>query len=100
MSTIPTSEEIIESVKDRDTFLQFLNAVIADRAHAEEAEQLDPKTHQWSGANGWQNTSIASFLEAASCYFSHTDCPHNKSTSSQLEWSDLANFLYFGKIYE
>ena len=90
-------EKQIENIVDKESFMKFLQAFIADRESAEMLERKEPEKHQWGGANNWQNSSISHFLESGSCYF--TDGPH-RHEGSELSWKDLANFLYFGKIYE
>ena len=92
-----TPEELLDLVIDRDSFIQFLDALISDREKAESIENDNPKKYRWSGANSWQNTTISSFLEAASVYFMEESQRHN---GNACEWKDLADFLYFGKIYE
>ena len=87
----------LESVKDKETFLKFLEEFVSDRQRAEELESEDPKKWSWGGANGWQNSDISMFLESASCYFHEGPECHSGET---LSWKDLAEFLYYGKIYE
>lgn len=87
----------MESVADKESFLEFLEALVKDREEAEKIESNDPQKWSWGGANGWQNSDISMFLESASCYFH--EGPHCHS-GDNLSWKDLAQFLYFGKIYE
>ncbi len=90
-------ENLIDKVKDKETFIQFLDALILDRQDAENLERDNPTKYQWDGANNWQNSSISSFLESASMYL--IEGPH-RHEGDKINWKDLAAFLYFGKIYE
>jgi hypothetical protein len=90
-------EEQIKNIVDKESFMGFLEAFISDRESAEVLERNEPEKYQLGGANNWQNHSISHFLESASCYF--TDGPH-RHEGNELSWKNLANFLYFGKIYE
>jgi hypothetical protein len=93
--------ELLEEVHDRDSFLKFLQTLIADREIAEQMERDDPEKFRWVGPNGWENGAISTYLESASCYFLNSPmCPHRDSATAPLTWRDLAEFLYFGKIYE
>jgi len=90
-------EEQIDQITDKESFIKFLSAFIKDRETAESLERERPEKWQWGGAGNWQNSSISSFLEAGSCYFTEGAERHK---GSELTWRDLAEFLYFGKIYE
>lgn len=93
-------ENLLDQVKDKESFLTFLQALIENREVAEKMERENPKYWQLGGANGWQNSSISAFLEAASCYFDNPNYEHRDVPSPPISWHDLAVFLYFGKIYE
>ncbi len=85
--------EALANVKDKATFLEFLQVLIEDRVDAENLENENPEKWQWGGANGWQNSSISMFLDCASCSV-------DDSETEELTWNKMAEFLYFGKIYE
>jgi hypothetical protein len=97
-------EELLQSVTDRDSFLAFLSALIADRKAAEERERSNPDRYRWGAAvpGDWEHSSISSYLGAAACYFKHPIYSHRDtpSHSAPLSWRDFAEFLYLGKIYE
>ncbi|KRB98281.1 hypothetical protein [Duganella sp. Root198D2] len=84
-------------VHDRDSFLQFAQWLIDDRHEADDVERADPERYKWGGAHGWQNSSIASFLEGA---IAGADAQRDWAVGSGPSWKDLAVFLYLGKIYE
>jgi len=92
-----TPEELLEGVHDRNTFMEFVWALVADRESAEQLERADPKRYQLGGAGNWQNGSISTFLGGAASYFEDSEWA---SGTAQPSWRDLAQFLYLGKIYE
>lgn len=85
------------TVHDRDSFMQFVNWLCADRCEAEDMERADAERYKWSGANGWENSSIASFLEAA---IAGAQAQRDWGVGAGPSWKELAVFLYLGKIYE
>lgn len=86
-----------DTVHDRDSFMQFVDWLCADRSEAEDIERADAERYKWGGANGWQNSSIASFLEAA---IAGAEAQRDWGGDTGPSWKDLAVFLYLGKIYE
>jgi hypothetical protein len=91
-------EELLDAVNSRETFLAFVGALIEDRREADAVEASDPQRFRWSGANGWQNGTIAMFLEGALAYVQSPNWPERQSEAPT--WKDLAKFLFMGKIYE
>jgi hypothetical protein len=89
--------ELRPKVTDRDSFLAFVTALAAEREEAERMERDEPKRYQLGGANDWQNSTISSFLGAALVYFQPTSLRKPDDTPS---WKMMADFLYYGKIYE
>jgi len=86
-----------DKVTDRDSFVQFVEYLVADRVAAAEAEKANPQRYQWEGAAGWQNTAIPAFLEGA---LAGSLAQPDWGTGAVPSWRDLAVFLYLGKIYE
>jgi len=86
-----------DTVHDRDSFMQFINWLCEDRREAEDIERADVERYRWGGANGWQNSSIASFLDSA---IAGTEAQRDWGGDTGPSWKDLAVFLYLGKIYE
>lgn len=86
-----------DTANDRESFMRFAEWLIADRRIADDMESSDPQLYKWGGANGWQNSSIASFLD---CAIAGADAQDDWGTGSSPSWKDLAVFLYLGKIYE
>lgn len=84
-------------VIDRESFVRFAEALLADREQAEGLERKSPEKYRFGGANGWQNTSISAFLD---CALAGAQAQNAWGSSSEPSWQDLAVFLYLGKIYE
>ena len=90
-------EELLNRVKDRDSFIAFVRALAAERAEAEQIERADPVAYQLDGAHNWKNADIASFLYASLDYF--TEKPFHQP-EAQPSWRMFAEFLHCGKIIE
>lgn len=94
---MPTPEELLEQVADRETFVAFVRALAEERQEAEQMERAEPVRHQLGGAKNWQNSDISSFLYAALDYF--TEKPFHQPAEVP-SWGMLAEFLYFRKVIE
>jgi len=88
------SIELLGQVKDRESFLAFVLALAEERELAEKMEREEPEKYRFSGALGWENGSISSFLGAALA------CVEDGSHLEEASWRGFAEFLYCGKIYE
>lgn len=97
-----TLHEILERVHDRETFLDFVDALIADREAAVAAEQENPTPFVGAVADrgSWYNYSIESYLEACLAWAT----AGSERTSPRLpeppSWKAFAEFLYCGTVYE
>jgi hypothetical protein len=91
-------EELLDAVNSRETFIAFVEALIEDRREADAVEASDPQRYRWSGAKGWQNGTIATFLGGALAYAQSPNWPDRQPDAPS--WKDLAKFLFLGKIYE
>ncbi|BCD89224.1 hypothetical protein PSm6_56310 [Pseudomonas solani] len=92
--------ELLDHVKDIETFLVFARALAADRAASVAQEKIDPSSAYGPDAHGWENTSIESFLEGAIAWAEDSDFGVAQGLSSANPWQQFAAFLYCGKIYE
>lgn len=90
-------EELLDHVRDRESFLEFVHAMIEERGRARELERAEPAKYCVDGALGWKNAEIDAFLEAACSYFQPKPLQTPKSAPS---WRMFAEFLYCGKIIE
>lgn len=86
-----------DTVHDRASFPQFAEWLQEDRHEAEANERSDTERYKWGRANGWQNSSIAGFLESA---IAGAEAQRDWGSAPNPSWKDLAVFLYLGKIYE
>jgi hypothetical protein len=92
-----TPEDLLDDVKDRDSFIAFVESLAAERANAAKLEHEKPQTYIVDGAYNWKNADIASFLYAALTYFDERPLLQPEKEPS---WRMFANFLYCGKIIE
>ena len=86
--------DLCEAVHDEATFLVFLNALMADFQQSQKMEAEKPSSPYEFAANGWENTTIGDFLEAATAW------AHDSPPKDENPWLRAANILYAGKIYE
>ncbi|WP_228553562.1 hypothetical protein [Pseudoalteromonas sp. PPB1] len=88
--------EILDEVKDEESFLLFVKSLIADR-EPHEGKSKD----EVSFTEDWANNSISGFLEAAVAWVEDSDFGiHQDSELRTNKWKQFAVFLYCGKIYE
>jgi len=92
--------QLVQEVKDRDSFFEFVHALIADRMRAVKMEKAQPSSPYGPDAGGWENTSIEDYLESALAWAESTNMGQTQGLSSAPSWREFAAFLYLGKIYE
>jgi len=92
--------EAIETVKDAETFLNFVRELVADREDEVRKEKAHPSPPYGPGANGWENGRIESYLEAAVAWADDSDFVETQKDPSVNPWQQFAHFLYAGKVYE
>jgi len=88
--------EILEDVKDQESFIIFAKALMKDREPHE-----GKKANEVGFVDDWANNDIWGFLESAigwaeDSVFGLRQDPSLKENS----WRQFALFLYYGKIYE
>lgn len=88
-------EELQDSISSRESFIQFLEVLIADRFDSIEQEKSAPSSPYSAEANGWENTSLESFLKAM-----HAWVIDSQALSAEPKWRDFAQLLLAGKSYE
>ena len=98
MSTKNGPGALLDTVINRETFLAFVFSLAENRRQAEAIELAAPERYKWGGADGWQNQTISSFLEASAAGVDHPSWP--EPTAENPSWRDFALFLWMGKIYE
>jgi hypothetical protein len=92
-----TAAECLEKVPDYKTFRDFVWTLIEEREAAEELERAEPDRWKCGGPMGWQHADISEYLASRMQYFSRRG---DSLAKAQPTWRDLAQFLYYGKIYE
>lgn len=55
-------EELLDQVKDRESFIMFVQALAEELEAAAQIECANPNAYCIDGALGWKNADIASFL--------------------------------------
>ena len=91
--------EKLEAVVDRESFLIFVKALIADREDEIAKEKVHPSSPWGPGANGWENGTIERYLEAAVAWAEDSQ-GQPLGLPEEPSWRAFATFLYCGKIYE
>jgi hypothetical protein len=100
--------DLLESVEDQETFLEFVRALIRDRIEGEASLKSgggagwtlpDGTRFVDSDENGWRNFSIEDFLGASLGWAEDTEFGKTQNISTN-PWRQFATFLYLGKIYE
>jgi hypothetical protein len=95
MGVAVRSDELLDLVRDRESFLAYAVALAEERREAErvQAESQNP----WYTAPGWQNDVISEFIEAG---LSHFDPGPDGKVIVNPTWKDLAMFLWSGRYME
>ncbi len=88
---------LLERVKDKETFILFIEALADERELAQEIERANPKSYCIDGALGWKNGDISSFLSAGLYCFEDEAFNHPEQEPS---WQMFADFFYCGKIMD
>ncbi len=92
-------DEKLEQVVDRESFLEFVKALVKDREDQVRKEKVSPSSPYGPGANGWENGSIESYLDAALAW-TKAWIGKEHEIPQEPSWKSFAKFLYAGKYYE
>ena len=92
-------DELLETVVDRNSFLTFVKALVADRQDEVAKEKGNPSSPWGASANSWEHGTIEGFLDSAIAWMEDS-----QGTAWELpaepSWKSFATFLYRGKSYE
>jgi hypothetical protein len=88
-------DELLEKVNSKGTFFQFVKALKEDKIEEDEKEKTSPSSPYGRGANGWENGTISTFLDAIEAYGEDSDL-----IKEEPNWKNFALLLYAGKFYE
>ena len=86
---------LLDHIVDRQSLLDFVKALTADRLDEVAKEQQSPSSPWGPGANGWENGTIESYLGAAVAW-----AVDSQRLPEEPSWRAFATFVYCGKIYE
>ncbi|QIF02219.1 hypothetical protein [Roseimicrobium sp. ORNL1] len=93
--------EMAERVDSKESFLDFVQALAADAAAADEEPEITADGKLNLSPGGWENGSIAAFLGAMSTWSSaNSGITGEPMVSEQASWRAFAEILHSGKFYE
>lgn len=93
-------EQLLDAVYDEESFIKFLSALAADRAEETEKEKKNPSSPYGPGANGWENVTIETFLEASAAWAESSKNGPEFYKKPDNPWKRCADIICMGKIYE
>ena len=103
MAENPATElyELADAVCDEASFLAFIEALYRDWNDEQRKEKKNPSAPHGPGANGWENGTIGTFLEAAHSWGEAWQV-HNEGSNPQEDnpWRRAAEIVHAGKFYE
>ena len=97
---MPELEALLERVEDKFSFYAFVEALARDRRQSVLEEARSPSNAYAADAQGWENTTVETFLEAALAWAEASDMGAAQGLPDGPSWKVFAIFLYCGKIYE
>lgn len=101
MPPLPHLDEIPDRVTDRESFLDFVRALAADKKDEVVKERVWPSSPWGPGANGWEHGTIEAYLDAAvRCIEDNARTGRGEVLPATPMWRAFAAFLYAGKFYE
>lgn len=90
----------LNRVCDEESFIAFLGTLSEDWFDEQRKEAANPSSPYHPGANGWENGTIGSFLEAASACGLANLRSLNSQGRNDNPWHRAATIIYSGKHYE
>lgn len=93
---IDDPHDALARVTDEATFLAFVDALVSSRLRGDAGDR-DPFGR---GPDGWENDTIAAFLEGAAAWARDSDFGERQGLAGASPWRRFATFLYCGKVYE
>lgn len=92
--------EVLQSVRDEETFLQFLLALRDDREASIALEKISPSPPYGPEAREWENTTIERFFDTAVRWARDSVNGNPFYTKPDNPWRRCADILYAAKGYE
>jgi hypothetical protein len=93
-------QKLADEVLDEQSLLEFMEALSADAKDEREKEKITPSPPYGPGANGWENSYIDTFLDAAASWGLESVNGLEFYKKPINPWKRVAQILYMGKIYE
>ncbi|MGJ4930580.1 DUF7660 family protein [Bradyrhizobium sp. HKCCYLS2038] len=89
-----------DAVIDEQGFIRLLRLMALDRQDEQQKELATPSSPYGTGANGWENSYLTDFLEAAAAWAEATQhASHVESAPSDI-WRRAAQIVVAGAFYE
>ena len=88
--------ELAERVDSKETFLEFVAALRADREASRAEETEHPSSPYSPAARGWENPELGRFLEAMQAWTEGS----GERIAGEPSWRTFADMLMAAKIYE
>ena len=92
--------KLADSVETEEGFLSFVEALMQDKSDEEDKEKIKSSSPYGSGANGWENGDIVSFLGAAIAWGEASINGLQFYEKPNNPWKRAAHILHAGKFYE
>jgi hypothetical protein len=92
--------ELLDHVNDLDSFLAFVQSLVADWNDTKSREAENPSSPYGPAANGWENLTIGDFPAAAAAWAEDSRFGANQGLPTGPTWRAFAHFLLAGKAYE
>ena len=92
--------QVLQSVRDEETFLQFLLALRDDREASIAQEKTAPSSPYGSDAGGWENTTIERFFDTAVRWARDSVNGNPFYNIPDNPWRRCADILFAAKGYE
>ena len=92
--------EQLDAVSDEASLMKFIEALAEDLEDEIKKEKTDPSSPYGSGANGWENRDLSSFLRASLAWVEDSRDGIETYQKPENPWKRVADILYCGKIYE
>ncbi|MCC7375136.1 MAG: hypothetical protein IT581_10825 [Verrucomicrobiales bacterium] len=93
--------ETAEAVNSKESFLRFIQALAEDAEAADKAPQSTPDGILNLSPRGWENGTIAAFLDAMLAWAgTNSGATGEPMVPEQPSWGSFAKILHAGKFYE
>ena len=100
MKDAPGLLDDLTAVNDRESFLAFVQALVADWEDSVRKEREAPSAPYGPAANSWENLTIGDLREAAAAGGEDARLGARQGLPVEPSWGMLARFLLAGKFYE